>query len=122
MRLLSDIRAEPVTYRPGGVLLAGELQLTVGDPGLGKTRLLLEACAGATRGRAWPFGPERAAPGHVFYVGHEDSPEKVIRPVVVEPLGGDGDYFHVIDALEVQTRGGPKETLFCLSREGLEAL
>jgi AAA domain len=59
----------------------------------------------------------------VFYVGYEDSAEQVIRPVVVEALGGDPARFHLIDALEVTTRAGDrKESLFTLSADGLEAL
>jgi hypothetical protein len=123
LRTLCEVQAQPVEHLPGGVLIKSAQQLVVGDPGLGKTRLLLEACAGATRGRPWPFGDDRGEPGHVFYVGHEDSPEQVIRPVVVEALGGDPSRFHLIDALEVTTRRGDrKESMFSLSAEGIEAL
>jgi len=124
LRTLEAVRAEPVTYLPGDVLLESALQLVVGDPGLGKTRILLEACAHTTRGRAWPSGEAASEPRNVLYIGHEDSAEQVIRPVVVEGLGGDPARFHIIDALEVSDlrRKTRRESMFCLSEDGIEAL
>jgi len=123
LRSLEHIEAQPVEYLPGDVLLKSALQLVVGDPGLGKTRMLLEACANTTRGKAWPSGEATGEARHVFYIGHEDSAEHVIRPVVVEALGGDPTRFHLIDALEVSDRRkGRRESMFSLSEDGIEAL
>lgn len=122
-RSLTTVTAEPVEYLPGNVLLTSAYQMVVGDPGLGKTRVLLEACANVTRGRSWPASGHETEPRDVFYVGQEDSPEQVIRPVVVEGLGGDPARFHLIDALELtDRRERRRESTFCLSPEGIEAL
>ncbi|HXI15730.1 MAG TPA: AAA family ATPase, partial [Chloroflexota bacterium] len=122
-RTLASVTAAPVECLPGGVLLKSALQLVVGDPGLGKTRILLEACANVTRGRSWPDDGSSTAPRNVLYLGQEDSAEQVIRPVVVEGLGGDPERFHLIDALELTDRKQRRrETMFCLSPDGIEAL
>lgn len=119
---LEGIEPEPVLHRPGGVLLQGELQLVGGGLGLGKTRILLESLAATTRGKAWPYGEEVDEPGDVFYVGHEDDVRKVIRPVVVEALGGDPARFHRITGLVEQTAKGERTGMFALSPAGLRAL
>ncbi|CAA9261185.1 MAG: hypothetical protein AVDCRST_MAG77-2681 [uncultured Chloroflexi bacterium] len=125
-RKLSTITAKPVEYLRDGAFLKGAFQMLVGDPGLGKTRILLQALAAETRGRQWPYSSDSdgaaGEPGYVLYVGHEDSAERVIRPVVVDALGGDSSRFEIIDSLEVQTRKGPRDSMFTLSPEGLEAL
>jgi hypothetical protein len=122
LETLEGIVPEAVRHRPGGVLLRGELQLLAGGLGLGKTRILLEALAATTRGKAWPHGDEADEPGHVFYVGHEDDPRKVIRPVVVEALGGDPARFHRITAMVERTTRGEHASVFALTPAGLRAL
>lgn len=119
---LEGIVPEAVRHRPGDVLLRGELQLVGGGLGLGKTRILLESLAATTRGKAWPYGEEAEDPGDVFYVGHEDDARKVIRPVVVEALGGDPARFHRITGLVEQTSKGERTGMFVLTPAGLRAL
>jgi hypothetical protein len=84
-------------------LALGELALFEGDPGLGKSLLLLDLCARLTNGRSCPDdtpGPSRAS---VIVLTSEDSPEETVQPrlqaagailprvFVLTPEDGEGD-------------------------------
>jgi DNA repair protein RadA/Sms len=59
----------------GGGLVAGSLVLLGGEPGIGKSTLLLQAAAGIATGTEGPGG--RGAPGRVLYATGEESAGQV---------------------------------------------
>ena len=82
---LADLAPEVETRAPcgiseldrvlGGGLVAGSVVLLGGDPGIGKSTLLLQACAAIGAGWAETKAPGRRHP--VLYVTGEESPEQV---------------------------------------------
>ncbi|MGI8422990.1 MAG: AAA family ATPase [Chloroflexota bacterium] len=119
---LSTVQARGVEYLPGGYIPASMFSLLAGDPGEGKTRILLELAAAVTRGNAWPEGEERCEPANVLFCGEEDTLEHVIRPVF-DTLGGDAERFYAIEALVKEGRDGEdRESMFTLTDDGIEAL
>ncbi|GGU01298.1 DNA repair protein RadA [Actinomadura citrea] len=64
----------------GGGIVPGAVLLLAGEPGIGKSTLLLEVAALAStgsRGAAGPAGAEEPAGGNVLYVTGEESAEQV---------------------------------------------
>jgi hypothetical protein len=57
----------------------GGLAVLDGDPGLGKSFLLVDWCARLSRGRDWPDGARNAEPGNSILLSAEDCPEQTIR-------------------------------------------
>lgn len=53
---VSDVQPEAVEWLWPGRLAAGKLTLLIGDPGVGKSLLTLDAAARLSRGIPWPDG------------------------------------------------------------------
>ena len=62
----------------------GKITLLQGDPGEGKTTLMLQLAAMMTSGRSIPDGNETAEPQTVIYQGAEDGLEDTIKPRLVK--------------------------------------
>lgn len=77
----------------GGGLVPGSLVLLGGEPGIGKSTLLLQAAAGLTRASAGAVGA-----GGVLYASGEESPGQIrLRATRLGLLGGvSGDGIHVL--------------------------
>jgi putative DNA primase/helicase len=75
---LSDVQAEPVTWLWRGRVPRGKMTLLAGDPGLGKSLMLLDLAARITRGGALPGGGEVPV-GDVVVLSAEDGPADTIR-------------------------------------------
>jgi hypothetical protein len=74
----------------------GKLTLISGDPGLGKTWLLLDILARITTGRDFPDGsPNTLGPRDVLWASAEDDDEDTIKPRF-QMLGGDVSRFHSV--------------------------
>jgi predicted ATPase len=59
---LSDVVAEPVHWAWPGRLAFGKITLFIGDPGVGKSYLLMDLAAHVTTGRAGPMAPTPRPP------------------------------------------------------------
>lgn len=84
---LSDVKAERVSWRSRGRFARGKLTIVDGDPGLGKSTMMLDVAARVTRGDSLPDGdphPERG----VIIVAPEDGVADTIRPRM-DILGAD---------------------------------
>src|SRR5690606_9804699 len=72
---------EPVSWLWPGRFALGKLSLLVGDPGLGKSFLTLDAAARVSRGAPWPDAPGvPTTAGGVVLLSAEDAIADTIRP------------------------------------------
>ena len=79
----SDIEMKAVTWLWKGYIPAGMITIFDGDPGLGKSTLLLNLSALITRGDPMPLETERRKPGVVLLVSFEDARQEIIKPRLV---------------------------------------
>ena len=86
-RLLSDVEAERVDWLWRGRIPKGKLTLIDGDPGLGKSALVVDCAARKSVGRHWPDGAPCEV-GGVVICSAEDGLADTIRPRL-DAAGGD---------------------------------
>lgn len=79
---LSDVEAKPVRWLWRGRIPLGKLTVLDGDPGLGKTTMLLDVAARVTTGTAMPDGSTSDLAGRagVVILSAEDGLDDTIRP------------------------------------------
>jgi hypothetical protein len=77
---LDTIQPRPVNWLWQGYIPQGMISILDGDPGLGKSTLLLDIAARVTRGDPMPDGTGGGRPRGVVILSAEDSLEQVIRP------------------------------------------
>jgi AAA domain len=95
---LSEVRARPIDWLWRGYIPLRKVTILDGDPGLGKSTLLLDlACRGSVGGVA-PTGEPLGDAFTTIYVTAEDDAEDTILPRVVR-AGGDPSRFHLLRKL-----------------------
>jgi hypothetical protein len=122
-RRLCEVLAREVEWAWSQRVPLGNLTLISGDPGLGKTWMLIDWLARITTGRDMPDGsanPFRAgsafcARREVLWVSAEDSDEDTIKPRFVR-LGGDVNRFHSVRCVAEKKAGRSTEHTLDLSR------
>lgn len=95
---LADVEPESVSWLWPSRLARGKLTLLVGDPGVGKSFVMLDVSARISTGREWPDGG-RALLGDVILLSAEDGVADTIRPRV-DALAGDAARIHVLRAVK----------------------
>lgn len=92
---IASIPREPVDWAWKGRFAFGKHTDVSGDPGDGKSLMLMALAAQITRGFALPYGNEEVrAPRPVLYLSSEDDAADTIRPRF-EVAGGDVNLLHV---------------------------
>ena len=86
--LLSEIEIERVDFLWDGRIVLGKLNISDGDPGLGKTMWALDITARVTNGDTMPDGSPGIGPAGVVYFTAEDGPADTLRPRL-EAANGD---------------------------------
>jgi len=95
---LSEVRARPIDWLWRGYIPLRKVTILDGDPGLGKSTVLLDlACRGSIGGLA-PTGEPLGDAFTTIYVTAEDDAEDTILPRVVR-AGGDPSRFHLLRKL-----------------------
>ena len=107
---LADIEPEEIHWLWHPYLPLGKLTLLEGDPGQGKTYLMLAVAAAVTRGYHLPdqrgrVAPPHGQPGHVLYLTAEDGLADTIRPRAEK---ADAD-LALLSVVEGWTAGGDLE-------------
>jgi hypothetical protein len=92
-----DIEARQVDWLWVRRKARGLLNLTVGDPGLGKTWMQLDMGARISRGARWPDGGQ-APLGDVILLSAEDHAAFTLRPRL-DMLGADLSRIHILSAV-----------------------
>lgn len=85
---LASIEPQAVSWLWRNYFPLGSASLLSGDPGCGKTWLILDTAARVSRGSRWLDDSEVGAPGNVVYLSVEDDAASTIRPRL-DGLGGD---------------------------------
>jgi hypothetical protein len=88
VRPVSQLAPRTVDWLWPGRLALGKLAILDGDPGLGKSLLMLDLCARLSTGRSFPDGSSGPGPCSVIVLNGEDGEEDTIRPRL-EALGAD---------------------------------
>jgi AAA domain len=100
---VADVESERVCWLWPGRLPLGKLVVVEGDPGLGKSTVLLDLAARITRGSQMPDGAAGVDAADVVLLSAEDGVADTIRPRL-EAAGGDLDRVHILEA--VASEGG----------------
>ena len=95
---MRDIEAEQVSWLWKPYIPQGKITIVQGDPGDGKTTMMLAIAAAVTKGEILPGGVA-APPVNVIFQTAEDGLADTIKPRL-EQLGADCGRVHVIDETE----------------------
>ena len=93
---MSDVQAEAVKWLWPKYIPLGKLTIVQGDPGEGKTTLVLSVISSLTRGEPLPGCDSAEAPMAVIYQTAEDGLADTIKPRL-EAMGADCSRVFVID-------------------------
>lgn len=95
---MRDVETKQVQFLWNPYIPAGKISIVQGDPGSGKTTLMLAVAAAVTKGNALPGGGN-TSPASVIFQTAEDGLADTIKPRL-EQLGADCSRVHVIDENE----------------------
>jgi hypothetical protein len=98
-RRLSDVQMRPIEWLWPGRIALGKHTALAGEPGTGKSTLLLWVAAKVSAGGSWPCGEGAVPKGTVLILSAEDGVEDTIKPRVLA-AGGDPDKVEVITAMK----------------------
>jgi hypothetical protein len=98
---VADVQPEEVSWIWPGRVARRKVNLLVGDPGLGKSMITLDAAARITRGTAWPDGG-LAPLGDVVILTAEDGIADTVRPRL-DLHGADVTRVHALYAVRETT-------------------
>ena len=100
---VSTVKREEVRWLWRGRLARGKLHILAGEPGEGKSTILLDAAARCSRGGQWPDGGE-APEGPVLLLSAEDGLADTIAPRL-DAAGANDSRIHVLTAISTSTGG-----------------
>ncbi len=106
---LADVSAEPITWLWPGRIPRGKLTLLAGEPGTGKSNVVLDLIARVTTGNAWPDGG-RASQGAALLLTGEDDLRDTVRPRL-DAMGGNAALVKVLTAVRKKARKKDGEDL-----------
>jgi hypothetical protein len=106
---MSDIRTEKLEWLWPDKIPAGNITLFGGQPGCGKSIVLLDIIARASTGRDWADGSKNlAGPSDVLLLASEDGEADTIKPRLIA-AGADMNRIIVIRRVLVETLDGEKK-------------
>jgi hypothetical protein len=112
---LAEVAPEAVQWLWPGRLARGKYHLVSGEPGVGKSHLLLDAAARLSRGQAWPDHSGDAPLGRTLILAAEDDAGDTIRPRL-DRLGGDPTQISILTGF--RNRAAPEiEQALTLTRD-----
>jgi len=95
----SDIIMKPIDWAWPSRIARGKPTLIAGEPGVGKSTVLLSTAATFSVGGKWPCGEGTAPRGSVIILSAEDDPADTIKPRFLA-AGGDATRLHIIRAVQ----------------------
>jgi hypothetical protein len=103
---MADVEPSDPPWLWEGRVALKTITLLVGDPGLGKSTVLLDLAARVSTGRPFPGPTERREPAGVVLLGAEDALDFVVRPRL-DALDADVSRIYVIKAVLDKRRRRP---------------
>jgi RecA-family ATPase len=97
-RCAADIEIEPITWLWPRRIARGKHTCIAGDPGTGKSQVVIVAAAAVSRGSDWPCGEGQAPTGNVIILSAEDAASDTLVPRLLA-AGADLKRIRVIDAV-----------------------
>ncbi len=76
----ADVVIKPIDWLWRGHLARGNLEMTAGQPGIGKSQMQIDWMATITTGGTWPDGTPGGEPGTVLMITAEDCLPQVVVP------------------------------------------
>jgi putative DNA primase/helicase len=107
----SDVLQKPVEWIWENRLARGKQALIGGDPGVGKSQIVLDIVARITRGSPWPDGG-KAPLGNCIVLSAEDAANDTICPRL-DAAGADLDKVHILQSVNE----GGKSRAFSLAHD-----
>lgn len=95
---LADVQPEAVRWLWAGRIPRGKLTIIAGDPGAGKSNILLDIAARVSRGAPWPTSGGPCHPGTVLLLTAEDGLADTVRPRL-DAMRGDPRRVHALTAI-----------------------
>ena len=115
----SDIGIKPIKWLWEYRLAAGEFAMMAGEPGLGKSQVMLAIAAAITTGSEWPGGTGKAPVGSVIILSAEDTPETTIVPRL-RAMNADMTKIVILRAKAVRKRDGKESLILPMSFRDLD--
>ena len=104
-RRVADVQAHPIRWLWPGRIARGKVSIIAGNPGLGKSQLVLSLAAIVTSAGQWPVTREFCERGNVVILSAEDDVADTIRPRL-EASGADVKRVFTLDAVPEITQDG----------------
>jgi len=120
---IGEVEPRPIRWLWPGRIALGKLTILAGDPGLGKSFLMLDMAARVSRGAAWPGpdAPNPNGPGGTVLLSAEDDVADTIRPRL-DAAGAQVDRVTFLSAVRRRDPAGRKADGFFDLTQDLEAL
>jgi hypothetical protein len=103
--LASQVVIKPIEWVWPSRLARGKLCCIAGDPGAGKSHIVVAMTAAITRGRKWPCDEGTAPLGNVIILSAEDAAEDTIVPRLIA-AGADLNRIKIIEMVKVDEADG----------------
>ncbi len=115
---LLDVAERPIDWLWSYRLAKGEMALTAGEGGLGKSQILLSIAAALSNGSEWPDKSGRAPVGRTLILAAEDSPETTIKPRLMA-MGADIGQISIVKAQARINRPGKEPLIHPMSLQDI---
>ena len=100
----SSVQIRVVDWLWSGHLARGDLEITAGLPGIGKSQIQCSHAASITTLKAWPDGSKSGARGEIIMLTAEDSKSHTLCPRLIA-AGADLDRIHILGKIRKDSRG-----------------
>jgi putative DNA primase/helicase len=115
----SSIQIKPIDWLWEYRLAAGEFAMMAGEPGLGKSQVMLAIASAITNGSYWPGGKVKAPLGSVIVLSAEDRPETTIIPRL-QAMNANLEKVLILRAKAVRKRDGKESIILPMSFQDLD--
>jgi AAA domain-containing protein len=96
----SDIEPQRITWLWPNRFAIGKLSLVAGNPGLGKSQLVMHMASVVSNGAEWPNSEGRSPMGNVIIFSSEDDAADTLVPRLIA-AGADLDRVHIVEGVKV---------------------
>lgn len=102
---ISTVKPSKISWLWKDKIAFGKITLFAGEPGVGKSQLLLYIASVVSRGGTFHFDNHRCEPGNVLLISGEDSADDTIAPRLMA-LGADLERIHFVKGIKKTDKKG----------------